>query len=1587
PLDYSVKPARLPNAPVCEAPLSSLNPIFGRQVTQEDDFSCSESKPCRNGACCPKETGWCNYGPKACGTNGISPNEVCWSNCDAKADCGRFAEDPKQECPLNVCCGPWGFCGMTDEFCTVTDDDETSCQSNCEQPGSGSSGGDVRKRVIGYYEAWVHTRKCNGMSISDIPVGALTHLVFSFAYITPGTFNIAPMDDLPSNLFSTFTALKRRNTALKVMVAIGGWTFNDPGPTQTVFSDVSSSKANRQKFITNLLSFMRQYGFDGVDFDWEYPGAEDRGGKEDDGVKFTALLEELREAIKSQPVKYEVSFTTPTSFWYLRHFDLKASTDAVDFVNIMSYDLHGVWDAWNPIGSRVLGHSNITEIELALDLYWRNDIPPEKLNLGIGFYGRSFQLSDPTCYKPGCAFKGGAAPGPCTANSGTLAYREIVDIVKEKNLKPYYDKKAQVKYVVWNQDQWISYDDEETIKAKIDFANKLGLGGLLIWSIDQDTDDLQALTAVVGSDVVALAMTDEGKDAAYWQTFAGTFLSDIADFAMFAGIVGNVLSDLLNDLDMSLQELYCCPPDTLERWTNCEWKGKPGSCFDNQCDLNTQVQMATNRYGLGQSCSPQLSRARVFCCDPPDGEPLFPPVPLKDLFENPPEGDDVDTQFDLLVDNTWGDGEADTGDDDDPNDAAFGFYVMASPDEIQTSLNKRDGSHWELFNCNNATSEEEQTVQMICTDISENSTCHHISRGDGVPGTILEMPQGQGCGPGKYSVAKSMTVSKDQSLPHHLYKRNFAHKPVVYDLTFDYRFDRVSRAFGDTQLRVDYSNQKGYWDSVVAKPIDKKRKRSLDEFHGSHKRWLEEEWRDDFHFGGLSRDELHKRWFGEDVISWLKGLLNTAISPSIRHDYEEEVSAIILQEEWECGINPETKFFAKVDAIATASIKMSTSFGLTLVTTLGPTLDLSKSFLHFNNAGEISAVFTLEALAKVDFDSKDFTLATLPLPGASFRVPGVMTIGPHFNLDARVKAGIAISGSVEARVEIASWEIRQTYPEENGDYKPKSLDDPQRNIDASGLKEPQFDAAVQASGYMEAHLMPTLSFGLEFDKQWKVPKCTAELVADGWVRLRAKSDIVGGDCSFAYAVDAGAALIARANAPDSFGWKPQPLSIGTIDRTLIPDDGSEWKCLTDSVASNRRATNTLQDPEVSSLNKSSSNLLKKRLVPYGPIFRLPPIDSLCPTKGGSPNVGSCSEIFAVDGTDDSDDFLLKRDFSPSSEIVDDDENLIIKPHEDLHWIDGHDTLGPRSFELDSDLHWLERRLSKPPMGVCVTNNEMTVRFPNYPEATVIYDNADWADCNNYDFGIQTAAQVVPRPQGSTTPTERYITEHVLEAQMLKVFMQKNYEKKGDANSVCAQMAKGGWKKGSVPINGVGQNPWSFVATGYPSSDANSAEMMIIIEPVNLLKERAFKGTALVSAKKMADAVKSETTVHSAIRSMKHVLLTYKYMALPEISTIYVDQIERVETNFNTAEDALKAADSSYTKHNLGDQWKTWSRGYTSFVIKRFDDFINLWMPQIEKVLENTDSTQDDAGRAELRTKIETLKQALEDASGTWTNPL
>jgi chitinase len=73
------------------------------------------------------------------------------------------------------------------------------------------------------------------------------------------------MDGNSGNFYSRFSELKDTNMGLQTCISVGGWSFTDPGPTRSAFSDMSSNFGNCQKFIKGLISFIDNYGFDGMD--------------------------------------------------------------------------------------------------------------------------------------------------------------------------------------------------------------------------------------------------------------------------------------------------------------------------------------------------------------------------------------------------------------------------------------------------------------------------------------------------------------------------------------------------------------------------------------------------------------------------------------------------------------------------------------------------------------------------------------------------------------------------------------------------------------------------------------------------------------------------------------------------------------------------------------------------------------------------------------------------------------------------------------------------------------------------------------------------------------------------------------------------------------------------------------------------------------------------------------------------------------------------------------------------------------------------------------------------------------------------
>ncbi|WQF88918.1 Putative glycoside hydrolase family 18, catalytic domain, glycosyl hydrolase family 18 (GH18) active [Colletotrichum destructivum] len=513
------------------------------------------------------------------------------------------------------------FCGSVDDFCNV----DKGCQSDfggcgpVKRPSCSKTGNSVQGRSIGYYESWANTRPCGKVSPEDLNLDGLTHINFAFVFFDPVKFSIVPMDKNAGSLLSRFTALKERKPGLQTWVSVGGWSFNDPGPYQQAFSTMSSTAENRGIFIAELMYFMETYGFDGMDLDWEYPTADDRGGKAEDKANFVLLSKEIKEAFGK---RYGYSITLPASYWYLQHFDLKNLQPHVDWFNLMSYDLHGTWDAASKfVGPYVATHTNITEIDLGLDLLWRAGVKPKNVVLGQGFYGRSFTLEDSKCNKPNgvCRFSGGAKEGPCSKASGILNLQEIMDIIKDKKLEPVHDEKSGTKWIHWDNDQWVSYDDGETLGQKAEFANSRCLGGLMVWALDQVAQDAASLLNPDDMDEEALLEAeviyqDEAAKGVCYTTKCGEKCRN-----------GDHEATQTNGQPGTLSTMDRCPKDEFRSvccskgsiMGTCRWRGYRGlamscmgGCAEGEVSITENSNSRTDKED--QSCT---GGTQTYCCN------------------------------------------------------------------------------------------------------------------------------------------------------------------------------------------------------------------------------------------------------------------------------------------------------------------------------------------------------------------------------------------------------------------------------------------------------------------------------------------------------------------------------------------------------------------------------------------------------------------------------------------------------------------------------------------------------------------------------------------------------------------------------------------------------------------------------------------------------------------------------------------------------------------------------------------------------------------------------------------------------------
>ncbi|RDK38944.1 hypothetical protein M752DRAFT_307004 [Aspergillus phoenicis ATCC 13157] len=289
----------------------------------------------------------------------------------------------------------------------------------------------------------------------------------------------------------------------------------------------------------SLLSHKTEFNndLDGVDIDWEYPGApdlpENDPGTEEDGPNYLAFLVVLKNLLPGK----SVSIAAPASYWYLKQFPIKDIAKVIDYIVYMTYDLHGQWDAHNSnsqegcdTGNCLRSQVNLTETKQSLAMITKAGVPGAKVIVGVTSYGRSFKMADPNCWGPDCLYTGDrlnsdAKKGKCTITAGYLAGAEIGEIMKDSSrvVKSYVDTTSNSDILIYDNDEWVGYMSADTKRARTTLYSAWGLGGTSDWASDLQTYHDVPKPATSWANFIQLAKA--GEDPKIDQTRNGNWTS------------------------------------------------------------------------------------------------------------------------------------------------------------------------------------------------------------------------------------------------------------------------------------------------------------------------------------------------------------------------------------------------------------------------------------------------------------------------------------------------------------------------------------------------------------------------------------------------------------------------------------------------------------------------------------------------------------------------------------------------------------------------------------------------------------------------------------------------------------------------------------------------------------------------------------------------------------------------------------------------------------------------------------------------------------------------------------------------------
>ncbi|MFF5634429.1 glycosyl hydrolase family 18 protein [Streptomyces sp. NPDC012825] len=285
--------------------------------------------------------------------------------------------------------------------------------------------------------------------------------------------------------FNQLRKLKKAYPNIKVLWSFGGWTWSGG------FGQAAQNPAAFAQSCYDLVEDPRWADvFDGIDLDWEYPNACGLTCDTSGPAAFKNMMQAMRAKFGANNLVTAAVTADGSAGGKIDAADYGGAAPYYDWLNVMTYDFFGAWEAKGPTAphSPLTSYAGIPQAGFnsadAIAKFKAKGVPASKLLLGIGFYGRGW--TGVTQSAPGGTATG-AAPG--TYEAGIEDYKVL------KNSCPVTGTIAGTAYAHCGTNWW-SYDTPATVTSKMSWAKSQGLGGAFFWEFSGDTTNGELVGAI-----------------------------------------------------------------------------------------------------------------------------------------------------------------------------------------------------------------------------------------------------------------------------------------------------------------------------------------------------------------------------------------------------------------------------------------------------------------------------------------------------------------------------------------------------------------------------------------------------------------------------------------------------------------------------------------------------------------------------------------------------------------------------------------------------------------------------------------------------------------------------------------------------------------------------------------------------------------------------------------------------------------------------------------------------------------------------------------------------------------------------------